>query len=34
VILDNAGIETTLRFRMGRSINAACGQLGARWLDR
>jgi 23S rRNA (adenine2503-C2)-methyltransferase len=32
-ILDNAGIETTLRFRMGRSINAACGQLGARWLD-
>jgi 23S rRNA (adenine2503-C2)-methyltransferase len=32
-ILGNAGIETTVRFRMGRSINAACGQLGAGWLD-
>ena len=30
--LDNAGIETTTRFRMGRNIKAACGQLGADWL--
>ena len=28
-VLREAAIETTLRFRMGRSINAACGQLGA-----
>ena len=28
-ILEQAGIETTIRFRMGRSIKAACGQLGA-----
>jgi 23S rRNA (adenine2503-C2)-methyltransferase len=26
--LEKAGIETTTRFRMGRNINAACGQLG------
>jgi 23S rRNA (adenine2503-C2)-methyltransferase len=32
-VLDNAGIETTTRFRMGRNIKAACGQLGADWLD-
>jgi len=32
-VLDNAGIETTVRFRMGRNIKAACGQLGADWLD-
>lgn len=32
-ILDRAGIETTVRFRMGRGIKAACGQLGADWLD-
>jgi 23S rRNA (adenine2503-C2)-methyltransferase len=31
-ILDDAGIETTTRFRMGRNIKAACGQLGADWL--
>jgi len=31
-VLDNAGIETTTRFRMGRNIKAACGQLGADWL--
>ena len=31
-VLDKAGIETTVRFRMGRSIKAACGQLGADWL--
>jgi len=28
-ILSEAGIETTIRFRMGRDICAACGQLGA-----
>jgi 23S rRNA (adenine2503-C2)-methyltransferase len=32
-VLDEAGIETTTRFRMGRNIKAACGQLGADWLD-
>jgi 23S rRNA (adenine2503-C2)-methyltransferase len=32
-ILSDAGIETTVRFRMGRGIQAACGQLGASWLD-
>jgi len=31
--LDQAGIETTTRFRMGRNIKAACGQLGADWLS-
>jgi len=31
-VLDRAGIETTVRFRMGRGIQAACGQLGADWL--
>jgi len=31
-VLDQAGIETTTRFRMGRNIKAACGQLGADWL--
>jgi 23S rRNA (adenine2503-C2)-methyltransferase len=31
--LDEAGIETTTRFRMGRNIRAACGQLGADCLD-
>lgn len=28
-VLENAGIETTMRFKMGRGIKAACGQLGA-----
>jgi 23S rRNA (adenine2503-C2)-methyltransferase len=28
-ILENAGIETTARYKMGRNIKAACGQLGA-----
>ncbi len=32
-ILERAGIETTVRFRMGRGIKAACGQLGADSLD-
>jgi len=31
-ILEQAGIETTIRFRMGRGIKAACGQLGAELL--
>lgn len=29
--LELAGIKTTVRFKMGQSINAACGQLGADW---
>jgi len=29
-VLKDAGIETTLRLKMGQSIKAACGQLGAR----
>ena len=33
-ILNEAGIETVTRFRMGRKINAACGQLGADWLRK
>ena len=32
-VLDSSGIETTIRFRMGRSIKAACGQLGADQLE-
>lgn len=28
-ILEDAGIETTIRFKKGRKIKAACGQLGA-----
>lgn len=28
-VLETAGVETTIRFRMGRGIKAACGQLGA-----
>jgi len=30
-VLENAGIKTTVRFKMGQSIKAACGQLGAAW---
>jgi 23S rRNA (adenine2503-C2)-methyltransferase len=33
-VLDKAGIETTTRYRMGRNIKAACGQLGADWLGK
>ena len=33
-ILEGAGIETVVRFKMGRSIRAACGQLGADWKER
>lgn len=29
-VLKDAGIETTIRLKMGQTINAACGQLGAR----
>ena len=29
-VLEKAGFETSIRFRMGRKIKAACGQLGAR----
>ena len=32
-VLKDAGVETTMRFKMGRQIRAACGQLGADWLD-
>ena len=31
-MLTEAGIETIIRFKRGRSIKAACGQLGATWL--
>jgi len=30
-VLKDAGIKTTIRFKKGWSINAACGQLGADW---
>ena len=33
-ILSDAGIETVIRFKRGRSIKAACGQLGATWLTQ
>jgi len=29
-VLEEAGIKTTVRFKMGQSIKAACGQLGGR----
>jgi 23S rRNA (adenine2503-C2)-methyltransferase len=32
-VLEDAGVETTVRFRMGRNIKAACGQLGADWIS-
>ena len=32
-ILRQAGIETVILYRRGRGINAACGQLGASWLE-
>jgi 23S rRNA (adenine2503-C2)-methyltransferase len=31
-VLSDAGIETTVRLKMGQTINAACGQLGAQGL--
>jgi len=32
-VLEQGGIETTVRLRMGRQIKAACGQLGADWVN-
>lgn len=32
-VLEDAGIETVIRFKMGRGIRAACGQLGADWIE-
>ncbi len=32
-ILNQADIKTTIRLKMGREINAGCGQLGADWLN-
>jgi len=32
-VLEQEGIETTIRLRMGRQIKAACGQLGADWVN-
>jgi len=29
-VLEDAGFETTIRLKMGQTINAACGQLGAK----
>jgi 23S rRNA (adenine2503-C2)-methyltransferase len=29
-VLEDAGFETTVRLKMGQTINAACGQLGAK----
>jgi len=31
-VLEKAGVKTTIRFKLGQSINAACGQLGADWI--
>lgn len=33
-ILMKSGVETTVRYRRGRAVKAACGQLGAAWLDK
>lgn len=33
-ILTDAGIETVIRFKRGRGIKAACGQLGATWINK
>jgi 23S rRNA (adenine2503-C2)-methyltransferase len=32
-VLEDAGIETTIRFKKGRKIKAACGQLGADLIE-
>jgi 23S rRNA (adenine2503-C2)-methyltransferase len=32
-ILEREGVETVIRFKRGQSIRAACGQLGADWLN-
>ncbi|MGE4285656.1 MAG: 23S rRNA (adenine(2503)-C(2))-methyltransferase RlmN [Phycisphaerae bacterium] len=33
-VLEKAGIETHIRYRRGRAIKAACGQLGAGWAKK
>jgi 23S rRNA (adenine2503-C2)-methyltransferase len=33
-VLKDAGIETTIRLKMGQTINAACGQLGAKRTEK
>lgn len=33
-IVASGGIETVIRFRRGQTIKAACGQLGADWLEK
>ncbi len=32
-VLKESGMEIVMRFKMGRRIRAACGQLGSDWLD-
>jgi 23S rRNA (adenine2503-C2)-methyltransferase len=32
-VLKDAGIETTIRLKMGQTINAACGQLGSKRME-
>jgi 23S rRNA (adenine2503-C2)-methyltransferase len=33
-VLKDAGIETTIRLKMGQTINAACGQLGSKKTEK
>jgi len=33
-VLKDAGIETTIRLKMGQTINAACGQLGSKRMEK
>lgn len=33
-VIETAGVETSIRFRKGRDIYAACGQLGANFYNR
>ena len=33
-VLKDAGIETTIRLKMGQTINAACGQLGSKRTEK
>jgi 23S rRNA (adenine2503-C2)-methyltransferase len=33
-VLKDAGIETTIRLKMGQTINAACGQLGSKGTEK
>jgi 23S rRNA (adenine2503-C2)-methyltransferase len=33
-VLKDAGIETTIRLKMGQAINAACGQLGSKRMEK